>query len=88
MSEEGFFAALIEIPEGASVRFWRGQSYQTTKQTSLGGKLIKLYAAGLASKDHISFNFHRLKAGDKLSPCEMPAETVIDFVVMSTPAQP
>lgn len=79
-----FFTALAAIPEGPSTRHWRGQPYQTTKDVLLGGKLIKLYAEGLAQKDHISFNLHLLEAGEKLSPCEMPQEKVVDFVVNSS----
>lgn len=79
-----FIAALADIPEGASLRRWRGQSYQTTKTTLQSGRLIKLYGEGLAAKDHISFNFYRLASGDQLSPCEMPEEKVISFVTDST----
>ena len=86
-NSDHFLTALTAIPSGASIRHWRGQKYQTTKDVHLGGKLIKLYAEGLAHKDHISFNLHLLDAGEKLSPCEMPAEKVIDFVVNSTATQ-
>ncbi|GJL95401.1 MAG: hypothetical protein DHS20C05_18060 [Hyphococcus sp.] len=78
-----FLNALKTIPENVSIRLWRGQQYQTTKQSLQNGKLIKLYAESLAHKDHVSFNLYRLVAGDQLKPCEMPEGKVIDFVVNS-----
>ncbi len=79
-----FIDALRQIPDGASIRYWRGQKYKTTKTTLQSGRLIKLYAAGLARKDHVSFNLYRLKKGDDLHPCEMAAAKVIDFVLSSS----
>ena len=79
-----FAVALENISDGASKRRWRGQLYLTTKQTLQNGKLLKLYAEGLADKDHISFNLYRLEKGDDLHPCEMPEEKVVDFVLNSS----
>ena len=81
-----FILALEKIPDGASRRRWRDQIYITTKQTLQNGKLIKLYAEGLAKNDHISFNLYRLAKGDDLHPCEMPEEKAVDFVLNSRAA--
>ena len=55
--------------------------YIFSKQKSLEGKVIKVYAKEAGGNDFISFNYYRTSTKDILKPCEMPRQKVIDFVI-------
>jgi hypothetical protein len=40
-----------------------------------------LFAEALGGGGLVSFNLYTTAAGPQLKPCEMPAQTVIDFVL-------
>ncbi|MEJ6396864.1 hypothetical protein [Yoonia sp. 208BN28-4] len=57
-----------------------GRSYVATRSTVADGRGEKLVAEALDGSDYISLNIYHLASGDRLKPCEMPAQKVIDFV--------
>ncbi|RAJ08121.1 peptide methionine sulfoxide reductase [Arenibacter echinorum] len=68
------------IPLGYSSALFLGKKYALTRTDFNEGRSTKVYAEELGGKDFISFNFYISKKGEKLKPCEMPAEKVIDFL--------
>lgn len=77
---ERFHTKLLELSDGSYDVFYNNKRYLLSKQTQLGGKLIKLYAKELGDNDFISLNYYNI---DKplLKPCEMAEEKVINFVL-------
>jgi hypothetical protein len=76
-----FHAKLLELQDGSYDVFYKEKRYLLSKQTQLGGKLIKLYAEELGNNDFISLNYYAKIGEGLLKPCEMPEEKVIDFVL-------
>ena len=68
------------IPLGYSSVLFRNKKYALTRTDFNKGKSIKVYAEELGGNDFISFNFYLSEKGEKLKPCEMPAQKVIDFL--------
>ena len=84
--DAAFDAALQAIPEGVSRMRLRGQSWIVTRRTYASGRSVKLVAEALDGRGYVSMNYYRLRDGRALlKPCEMPAETVIDFVLNARP---
>lgn len=71
---------IIELPDGISIGTFLGRTYQITKESYNAGKSQKLFAKELGGTDFISLNHYRLKAGDRICPCEMPLEKVTRFL--------
>jgi len=84
MNESQFYKKLSLLPNGAHYVSYRNTRYLMRKETLLEGKLIKLYAENLSSKDIVSGNYYPTMKGGMLKPCEMSDEKVIDFVINST----
>jgi peptide-methionine (S)-S-oxide reductase len=59
-----------------------GRRYGVTRTVLAHGQIEKLYAEELGGLDLISANLY---AGDRLRPCEMPAEKVIAFLSAARP---
>ncbi|MCK0191016.1 peptide methionine sulfoxide reductase [Arenibacter sp. F20364] len=68
------------IPLGYSSVLFRNKKYALTRTDFNKGKSIKIYAEELGGNDFISFNFYHSEKVEKLNPCEMTAEKVIDFL--------
>ena len=84
MNETEFYVKLLALPTGANDVFYSGKRYLLRKETLLDGKLIKVYAEDLSSKDIVSGNYYPTMKNGMLKPCEMSDEKVIDFVLNST----
>ncbi len=46
-----------------------------------GGRAWKLVGEARGGGGYVSLNLYRTRSGALLRPCEMPAETVMDFVL-------
>ena len=68
------------IPLGYSTVLCYGKKYALSRSDFNKGRSIKVYAEELGGKDLISFNFYISEKGEKLNPCEMPAEKVMNFL--------
>ncbi|MDX1766664.1 MAG: peptide methionine sulfoxide reductase [Arenibacter troitsensis] len=68
------------IPMGHSTVLFQGKKYSLIRTDFNEGRSTKVYAEELGGNDFISFNFYISKKGEKLNPCEMPAEKVMDFL--------
>ena len=84
MNHTDFYRELLALPNGANNVFFKGQRYLLRKETLLEGKLIKLYAEDLSSKDIVSGNYYPTIKNGILKPCEMSDKKVIDFVINCT----
>lgn len=73
------------LPEGWSEVAYAGRRYGLTKTSHVGGRSLSVYAEELGGTDVVSANVYRTAAGDVLRPCEMPAETVLDFLRGAAP---
>jgi len=76
-----FHQKLLALLDGSYDVFYKNKRYLLSKETHLGGKLIKLYAKELGDKDFISLNYYTDIQDGLLKPCEMPQEKVIDFLL-------
>ncbi|WP_194852310.1 peptide methionine sulfoxide reductase [Nonlabens antarcticus] len=68
------------IPLGYSTAIYIGKKYGVTKELFNNGRSVKVYAEELGGKDFISFNYYEATGKNYLKPCEMPVETVTDFL--------
>ncbi len=84
MNHTEFYRKLLALPNGANNVFFNGQRYLLRKETLLEGKLIKVYAEDLSSKDIVSGNYYPSMKNGMLKPCEMSDKKVIDFVINCT----
>ena len=81
MNETEFYRRLLALSNGANDVLYQGKRYLLRKETLLEGKLIKLYAEDLSSKDIVSGNYYPSMKNGMLKPCEMSDEKVINFVL-------
>ena len=81
MNESEFYVKLLALPDGANDLYYQHKRYLLRKETLLDGKLIKIYAEDLSSKDIVSGNYYPTMKNGMLKPCEMSDEKVIDFVL-------
>lgn len=51
-----------------------------SRTSRASGHSIAVYAEELRGTGVVSTNVYRTDGGDQLRPCEMPAETVLDFL--------
>jgi hypothetical protein len=65
-----------------------GRRYIASKTVFGGERSVKLVAEEMGGGDYISLNLYHLGAGERLFPCEMSLEKVVDFVRAFTPDQP
>lgn len=84
MNETEFYTRLLALPDGANNVHYLAKRYLLRKETLLDGKLIKIYAEDLSSKDIVSGNYYPSMKNGMLKPCEMSDEKVIDFVLNLT----
>lgn len=77
---------VARVPLGWSEVWYAGRSYGLTRTDHVGGRSESLYAEALGDVDVVSANVFRLSHGSVLKPCEMSAETVVDFLVGWTSA--
>ena len=71
---------LQDLPPGSSTVIHNGQQYRVTRQNRAGGRAIAVQAEATDGSDWISFNAYALDDGIELRPCEMPLETVLEFL--------
>lgn len=77
-----FLKKFDSLPLGAYGATALGLRWRMTKQVVANGRSQKLEAEELGGNGYISFNLYRLATGQSiLNPCEMPANTVIEFVM-------
>ena len=84
MNETEFYLKLLDLPNGANDVVYNNKRYLLRKETLLDGKLIKIYAENLSSKDIVSGNYYPTMKNGMLKPCEMSDEKVIHFVLNLT----
>ncbi len=86
MSTPEFIAAFDALPIGGYGATAYGKRWRVTKSVMANGRSQKLEAEELGGQGYISFNLYRLANGQAiLKPCEMPEETVTDFVRVVEP---
>ncbi len=77
-----FLRAFDALPYGGYGASFDGRRWRVTKSRFTDGRSQKMKAEELGGTGWISLNLYRLESGDAiLKPCEMPAETVRDFVL-------
>jgi len=81
MNNTEFYDKLLALPNGANDIYYNAKRYLLRKETLLEGKLIKIYAEDLASKNIVSGNYYPTMKDGMLKPCEMSDKKVIDFVL-------
>jgi peptide-methionine (S)-S-oxide reductase len=81
MNKSEFYRKLLTLPNGANDVLYQRKRYLLRKEALLDGKLIKIYAEDLSSKDIVSGNYYPTMKNGMLKPCEMSDEKVIDFVL-------
>ncbi|MEM7728279.1 MAG: hypothetical protein AAF311_03300 [Pseudomonadota bacterium] len=77
---DAFLAAWDRLPRGNFDGLYKGRRYAVTRTERAGGRQGWIWAEELGGRGRISANLYRLASGPQLNPCEMPHETVIDFV--------
>lgn len=80
-----FLAALDRLPTGYSEGLFAGRRWGVTLDLSADRRRCWVWGEDLGGKARISFNLYRLADRPVLRPCEMPAETVIAFILGYTP---
>ena len=79
---DSFLAKFDALPAGYGEGRFAGRRYGVTLSASADGRRRWLYGEELGGPGRISCNLYRLADGQvALRPCEMPADTVIDFVL-------
>ncbi len=68
------------IPQGYSQVLYQQKKYGVSRTDFNSGKSIKVFAEELGGNDFISLNFYITRTSEKLKPCEMPDQKVIDFL--------
>ena len=68
------------FPIGYSMVQYENKKYGVTRTDFNKGKSIKLYAEELGGNDFISLNYYITAKAEKLIPCEMPKQKVLDFI--------
>lgn len=68
------------FPMGYSMVHYDNKKYGVTRTDFNRGKSIKLYAEELGGTDFISLNYYITAKTERLIPCEMPTQKVIDFI--------
>ena len=77
----GFLKYVQLIPQGYSTVFYRQKKYGVNRNDFNNGKSIKVFAEELGGNDFISLNYYITSSSERLKPCEMPSEKVIDFLL-------
>lgn len=85
---EPFSRALDAFPEGYGEGLFEGRRWSATLNRSGDGRRRWLWGEELGGPGRVSANVYRLDAALRLLPCEMPAETVIRFVLGFRPDPP
>ncbi|WP_339706917.1 peptide methionine sulfoxide reductase [uncultured Kriegella sp.] len=65
---------------GYSEVVYQGQRYGVTRTDFNEGKSHKIYAEELGGTNFISLNYYVTSSSQKMKPCEMPMQKVIDFL--------
>ncbi len=84
--DPAFLSALDALAPGYHTGLHDGERWGVTVTGGPGDGVRKLYAEHLAGRNHVSFNLYTTASGPQLKPCEMPAETVIAFLLGFSPA--
>lgn len=77
---------LARVPEGWTRVRYDGRTYGLTRTTHTEGRSVAVFAEELGGSDVVSANVYRTGDGLLLKPCEMPAATVLAFLVSWRPA--
>ena len=80
-------ASAWALPDGYSRVRYRNRLYGMSVRRFNGGRSLKLFAEALDGGDHVSANLYRSRASERLLPCEMSAERVIEFLCAFEPAE-
>ncbi|WP_435747223.1 hypothetical protein [Nocardioides sp. SYSU DS0663] len=80
MTPADLSALFDRLPVGWSEVTYDGRRYAVTRTVRVGGRQESVYAEELGGADVVSANLYRTSAGDRLKPCEMPAEKVLAFL--------
>jgi hypothetical protein len=87
-AERDELAELVDrVPKGWTAVGYAGRRYGLSRTDRAGGQSVAIYAEELGGSDVVSANVYRPASGDVLRPCEMPAETVLDFLRSWTAAE-
>jgi hypothetical protein len=78
---DAFARALDLLPEGFREGAFEGRRWGVTLNRSPDGRRRWLWGEELGGPGRVSANVYRLEEGLRLLPCEMPAETVVAFVL-------
>lgn len=82
-------AALVDrVPDGWTEVTYEGHAWGLSRTDRAEGRTTTLYAEELRGPGFVSANVWHTGAGEVLRPCEMPAETVVDFLRGWTPREP
>lgn len=73
-----------QFPVGYAVVTYKSKTYGVTRTDFNSGKSFKIFAKELGGNDFISLNYYITQLENKLKPCEMPAQKVIDFLKNAT----
>ncbi|WP_394648001.1 hypothetical protein [uncultured Sphingomonas sp.] len=77
-----FLHALETWPPGYSEGVYDGRRWGVTLDESADRRRVWLYGEELGGTGRVSFNLYRLRSARvALRPCEMPAATVVAFVL-------
>jgi len=76
------------VPLGWTEVGYAGRSWGLTRTDRAGGGTTTLYAEELGGPASVSANVWHTSGGDVLRPCEMPAQTVLEFLRGWTPEAP
>ena len=68
------------VPVGESQGVAFGVRWRAARTVHARGGSEKIVAEALDGSGYVSCNLYRLEAGDRVAPCEMPAERVAAFL--------
>lgn len=68
------------LPIGYSEVVYQSKRYGVIRTDFNEGRSHKIYAEELGGTNFISLNYYVTSSSEKMKPCEMPMEKVIDFL--------
>ncbi|MFI8523978.1 hypothetical protein ACIGB8_06015 [Promicromonospora sukumoe] len=78
--DDGLDVLIGAIPEGWSRARVAGQTWGVTRTTRAGGKVVSFEAERLGDGEGLGANIWFTADGAVLKPCEVPAESVMQFL--------
>lgn len=71
---------LRDVPEGWSRATVRGEAWGVSRVSRARGRSLTFTAERLGASDRLSANIWITADGPVLKPCEVPADSVVDFL--------